>query len=88
RGTNRPKLERLCRYLLRPPVAEDRLSLCAGWKCAPPPQDAMARWDESHRPSARGATRKARSADSAPLREPHRLSRRARTEREVAPRGR
>ena len=24
---NRPKLERLCRYLLRPPVAEDRLSL-------------------------------------------------------------
>ena len=26
RATNRPKLERLCRYLLRPPVAEDRLS--------------------------------------------------------------
>ena len=57
-------------------------------KRAPPPQRAMARWDEPHRPSARGATRKARSADSAPLREPHRLSRRARTEREVAPRGR
>ncbi|MGB5367100.1 MAG: transposase [Polyangiales bacterium] len=27
RAKNRPKLERLCRYLLRPPVAEDRLSL-------------------------------------------------------------
>ncbi|MBW2717091.1 MAG: transposase, partial [Deltaproteobacteria bacterium] len=26
RAKNRPKLERLCRYLLRPPVAEDRLS--------------------------------------------------------------
>ncbi|MBW2212634.1 MAG: transposase [Deltaproteobacteria bacterium] len=26
RARNRPKLERLCRYLLRPPVAEDRLS--------------------------------------------------------------
>ncbi len=26
RATNRPKLERLCRYLLRSPVAEDRLS--------------------------------------------------------------
>jgi hypothetical protein len=26
REKNRPKLERLCRYLLRPPVAEDRLS--------------------------------------------------------------
>ena len=27
RAKNRPKLERLCRYLLRPPVAEDRLSV-------------------------------------------------------------
>jgi hypothetical protein len=27
RAKNRPKLERLCRYLFRPPVAEDRLSL-------------------------------------------------------------
>jgi hypothetical protein len=27
RAKNRPKLERLCRYLLRPPVAADRLSL-------------------------------------------------------------
>jgi hypothetical protein len=26
RAKTRPKLERLCRYLLRPPVAEDRLS--------------------------------------------------------------
>jgi hypothetical protein len=26
RAKNRPKLERLCRYLLRPPVAEDRMS--------------------------------------------------------------
>ena len=26
RAKNRPKLERLCRYLLRPPVAQDRLS--------------------------------------------------------------
>ena len=26
RAKNRPKLERLCRYLVRPPVAEDRLS--------------------------------------------------------------
>ena len=26
RAKNRPKLERLCRYLLRPPVAKDRLS--------------------------------------------------------------
>jgi hypothetical protein len=26
RAKNRPKLERLCRYLLRPPVAEDRLA--------------------------------------------------------------
>jgi hypothetical protein len=31
RAKNRPKLERLCRYLLRPPVAEDRLSFgCDG----------------------------------------------------------
>ena len=29
RAKNRPKLERLCRYLLRPPVAEDRLSFAA-----------------------------------------------------------
>ena len=30
RAKNRPKLERLCRYLLRPPVAEDRLSFGPG----------------------------------------------------------
>lgn len=29
RAKNRPKLERLCRYLLRPPVAEDRLSFAS-----------------------------------------------------------
>jgi hypothetical protein len=29
RGKNRSKLERLCRYLLRPPVAEDRLFLAS-----------------------------------------------------------
>ena len=86
RARNRPKLERLCRYLLRPPVAEDRLSFGARWKRARAAQDAMARWDESHRPSATGAPRKARRTHSAPLHQPHRLSRRARAERQVASR--
>ena len=72
------------------PAARRRRPLVLGarWKRPPPPQNAVAGWDESHRPRAPGATRKARRADSAPLREPHRLSRRARAERQVARRGR
>jgi hypothetical protein len=43
---NRPKLERLCRYLLRPPVAEDRLSFAPDGSVLlrlKPPQAASSR---------------------------------------------
>jgi len=58
------------------------------WKRARAAQDAMAGWDEPHCSSAAGAPRKTRRTHSAPLRQPHRLSRRARAQCQVASRGR
>jgi hypothetical protein len=60
------------------------LVIRAGWTGARPSQDAVARRDESHCPAAAGASRKARGSHSAPLCEPHRVSRRARAECQVA----
>ena len=62
---DRKRLERLCRYVARPPLALGRLESMVRWSARLSAQDALARRDDACRDGAAGAARTVGAADPA-----------------------
>jgi hypothetical protein len=72
---DRARLEHLCRYLLRPPLAEDRLRLRADGAGGDHAEAGLARWNDPSRPRAPRAPREAGGPDAPPRGQPASLPR-------------
>src|SRR5262245_38904130 len=61
---DRARLEHLCRYLLRPPLVQDRSAAPGGWPARGQAEGGLARWDEAPRVRAPRVPREVGGADA------------------------
>src|SRR5207247_5227355 len=84
---DRIRLEHLCRYLLRPPLAQDRLRLRADRRVTITLKSGLARWDDTPRVRAPRVPRETGRADAPACDQSAALPRPARATRALAPTG-